>query len=58
MAVPTIVTCPYCTGPTVLNAGPQCEKCRVPHHYECWMENGGCTTFACKNSPDIKRNAQ
>lgn len=48
--------CPYCTGPIVLSTGPRCEKCQVAHHYECWLENGGCTTFSCFHSPDVKKN--
>ncbi len=42
-------TCPYCQFPikqdseTVL-----CSSCRVPHHRECWQENGGCTTYGCQ----------
>ena len=26
----------------------QCPACKVPHHQECWEENGGCTTFGCR----------
>ena len=28
-----------------------CPGCEVPHHYECWQQNGGCTTFACSGEP-------
>ncbi len=42
-------TCPFCQFPikqdseTVL-----CTSCKIPHHRECWEENGGCTTFGCR----------
>ncbi len=41
-------TCPYCQFP--LKADSEvvvCAACRIPHHRECWQENGGCTTFGC-----------
>ncbi len=44
-------TCPFCQFPikqdseTVL-----CSSCKIPHHRECWEENGGCTTFGCHGS--------
>lgn len=25
-----------------------CAKCRPPHHEECWLFNGACSTYACK----------
>ncbi len=25
----------------------ECLSCGIPHHRECWEENGGCTTFGC-----------
>ena len=25
----------------------RCRKCGTPHHRECWLYNGGCSTFAC-----------
>ena len=25
-----------------------CMKCRTPHHEECWIFNGACSTYACK----------
>lgn len=24
-----------------------CPACNIPHHAECWRENGGCTTYGC-----------
>lgn len=41
-------TCPYCQSP--IKEGTSlivCPHCEMPHHYECWRENGGCTTFGC-----------
>jgi len=28
-----------------------CPACRVPHHADCWRENGGCTTYGCIQGP-------
>ena len=45
--------CPYCktklyeTDEIVL-----CSACRMPHHKECWIANGGCTTFGCMGTID------
>ena len=41
--------CPFCKSP-ILQADElhRCPGCHVPHHKECWQQNGGCTTFACK----------
>lgn len=41
--------CPYCQGR--IDSGEQlvqCSQCGVPHHEECWKENGGCTVYGCK----------
>ena len=40
--------CPYCK--TELKEGDDivvCSSCDMPHHKDCWIENGGCTTFGC-----------
>jgi hypothetical protein len=29
-----------------------CPACGVAHHTDCWGENGGCTTYACRYSPE------
>lgn len=40
--------CPFCQTPikpdTAVNV---CDECGIPHHSECWQDNGGCTTFGC-----------
>lgn len=42
-------TCPYCQYPIRNGADIMvCPGCKLTHHRECWQENGGCTTFACK----------
>ncbi len=44
--------CPYCRFP--IKEGEDvivCSECKVPHHRECWEENGGCTTYGCRNAP-------
>lgn len=40
--------CPFCqsniiNGESIVN----CPKCNIPHHKECWVENGGCSIFGC-----------
>ena len=44
--------CPYCLS----QIKPQgqmvvCPECGIPHHPECWEENGGCTTWGCTAAP-------
>jgi len=44
--------CPYCRLP--ISAGQMivvCPECRVPHHADCWRENGSCTTYGCVGGP-------
>ena len=44
-------TCPYCQFPIKQDSeAVQCRACQVPHHRECWEENGGCTTFGCQET--------
>lgn len=41
--------CPYCKYPIIdYDTLRTCPGCMVPHHRDCWDDNGGCTTFACK----------
>ncbi|MHB0935559.1 MAG: RING finger protein [Armatimonadota bacterium] len=45
-------TCPYCQTPIKPNAAAVvCSACEMPHHAECWQENGRCTTYGCNGSP-------
>lgn len=51
-------TCPYCRFP--IKAGEPallCPSCGVPHHRECWQENGGCTVYGCRSSPAMAGTA-
>ena len=45
-------TCPFCQ--SVIKPGAPiivCPSCNIPHHKECWIENGNkCTTFGCKGT--------
>ncbi len=46
--------CPYCRFP--IKAGEEvvvCPSCAVPHHTDCWRENGGCTTYGCQGRPQM-----
>ena len=41
--------CPYCQTPIKPGVAVViCPSCRIPHHQECWRDNGSkCTTFGC-----------
>jgi len=45
--------CPYCRMMVFPDAADcrVCEGCGVPHHAECYTENGGCTVFGCRFAP-------
>lgn len=51
---PNFVSCAYCRGPVRTISGPKCESCEVPIHRDCWIDFGGCPSFACANSPDMQ----
>lgn len=48
--------CPYDGAPGILADAVVCTECSTPHHKECWEENGGCTTFGCQESPELRGN--
>jgi hypothetical protein len=39
--------CPVCAAP-LAEGVVLCDKCRTPHHEECWKYVGQCSTYACK----------
>jgi TM2 domain-containing membrane protein YozV len=45
--------CPYCRMPFDAASPPKifCTACGMPHHEDCYQENGGCTVFGCKRAP-------
>lgn len=45
--------CPYCRMPFDEASPPRifCTACAMPHHEDCYLENGGCTVFGCKRAP-------
>ena len=45
--------CPYCRMPFDEASPPKifCTACGMPHHEDCYQENGGCTVFGCKCAP-------
>jgi len=44
--------CPYCQSPIdQTEETTVCSQCMIPHHTECWLENGGCTTYGCLFAP-------
>src|SRR5246127_5015026 len=45
--------CPYCRMPFDEASPPRifCTACGMPHHEDCYRENGGCTVFGCSRAP-------
>jgi len=43
--------CPYCRRPIEGNEVPECPDCGQPHHLQCWLENNGCSSVGCSQSP-------
>jgi TM2 domain-containing membrane protein YozV len=46
--------CPYCRMAFDNGEAPAkiyCTACGVPHHEDCYQENGGCTVFGCARAP-------
>ena len=45
--------CPYGRMPFDEASPPKvfCTACGMPHHEDCYQENGGCTVFGCKRAP-------
>ena len=40
--------CPFCkTSFLEDDEVVECDICEMPHHKDCWIENGQCTTFGC-----------
>ncbi len=32
-----------------------CPECKLPYHYDCWEEMGGCGSYGCAAAPEIKK---
>jgi TM2 domain-containing membrane protein YozV len=47
------IVCPYCRMPFDDEGPPRifCTACGMPHHEDCYQENGGCTVFGCPQAP-------
>lgn len=47
-------TCPFCQAPIKPGVSVEvCPMCKIPHHAECWRQNGGkCTTYGCSGEVD------
>jgi TM2 domain-containing membrane protein YozV len=47
------IVCPYCRAPFDESNPPKifCTACGVPHHEDCYQDNGGCTVFGCARAP-------
>lgn len=51
--------CPYCRYP--IRKGDEscvCSICLTPHHWNCWKDNGRCSTFDCNGVPIKGDNTQ
>ncbi len=46
-------TCPYCRVSFHQEelVKVYCTGCGMPHHEDCYQENGGCTVFGCSRAP-------
>ncbi len=52
-------SCPYCQYPIKIDSEVViCSDCLIPHHQECWQENGGCTTFGCKGAISLRSGSR
>jgi hypothetical protein len=40
-------TCMVC-GDAIVNDLVFCQRCKTPHHGECWHYTGGCAIFGCR----------
>jgi hypothetical protein len=48
-------TCPYCQTLIPDDANQVfCKSCGIPHHDECWQENGHCAVFGCGQMESLK----
>lgn len=49
----SVEVCPYCRMPFDEQNPPKifCTACGMPHHEDCYQENGGCTVFGCARAP-------
>jgi TM2 domain-containing membrane protein YozV len=47
------IVCPYCRMPFDDQGPPKiyCTSCGMPHHEDCYQDNGGCTVFGCPRAP-------
>lgn len=54
MSANTGVVCALCMDPINSEFGPKCRTCKAFHHADCWADFGGCTTFGCSQSPDMR----
>ena len=50
--------CPFCKYPfSLYDDIVVCSQCDMPHHRDCWIENGACTTFGCLGNIKSVNNA-
>jgi len=47
MQVDAESTCGVCGGPLAEGPRVRCDRCRTPHHADCWAFKGRCSIFAC-----------
>ena len=49
------MVCPYCQTGVKESEAKLCPICGMPHHAECWQENGGCTVYGCTGKVQAER---
>lgn len=50
-------SCPVCRDP-VKEPLRVCERCKVPHHLDCWNYVSGCAVFACRPGSSAGRREE
>ena len=56
-SLPPGSTCPYCQHAIKhLARFVQCPVCGIPHHKQCWEENGGCAVYGCRGDAQMVRD--
>lgn len=46
------ITCRIC-GDEIVTDMVICRRCKTPHHRECWVYNGACSTYGCQETRHV-----
>ena len=52
----TVAICKIC-GELIIQNAVTCRSCLTPHHYDCWVYNGACSTYGCQETGFVRRSA-